>query len=138
MRRQLLPPTCHQEKLVKLLQERFAPAFFAGQSFALSPPNLPLHGIFVEPTKDHLQLWTQVDGVKVESLGRSQSRWMECVGRSRTDLDVFPPFLCAIEFQGMEQAVHLFGAFDQRLAVVRERKRNHPPPGDPAIHATEK
>src|SRR2546426_12295747 len=37
----------------------------------------------------------------------------------------------------MEEALQVFGPFDQRLTVVREWKRNHPPPGDPAVHPTE-
>src|SRR2546425_487851 len=117
MGRQVLPPAGAQEELIELLQEGSASAFFVDQFLPLRPPNLPLCGILVEPVKDPLQIWVQVDGVKVESRGRLQQRWRNCAGRTRTNLDIFPTFLCAIALQGM-QALQVFGAFEQRLAVV--------------------
>src|SRR5256884_6388734 len=115
----------------------FRLAFLVGHSFALSPPDLPPNAIRMEPAGDLLELRIQVDGVKGEPPDGLNFLSRSCGGCSRTNLDVVPPLPCAIAFHRLKQALQVFAPSDERFAVVRERKRNHPAPGDPTGHPAE-
>src|SRR5437016_14441677 len=58
-------------------------------------------------------------------------------GADRTNLNVFPVFSLDGTPQITEKLLPVFEALYEGLPVVREWKRNHPPPGDPAGHPTQ-
>jgi hypothetical protein len=55
-------------------------------------------------------------------LGQTHARMRDGAGSSRTNLDVFPPFVGSCGYQEIQQSPEVFKTFGQRLAMVRERK----------------
>lgn len=132
-----MPAAGDYKQAIKFLQQLFGRTIFLYQARSFSVMNPPLEGTLVQAPKHIFQFSSQVQPVKKISGRCKESRLFVQLAEVPfhwTNLEILPPLRFQTCLQRPNQEEKFFAGVEQRIAMVREWKRNKAAPRKPAVN----